>query len=198
MAGVTYTGPWKEWLDAIDPAKLQARLHREVRRATLANALLVKREIRKRIQSGKEYAKNSPLTLAGKAPRTKPLVHGGDLFQAITEYLVDDFTAFVGLNRKTLGDEAVNIGIVLHEGAVIPKQGDVTQAMRAAVFAKARENRKGGKFLEQIASSAQPAKKKWVIPPRPFIKRVVEDKKIRAALDANWSAAVGRALGVTR
>jgi hypothetical protein len=194
--GVKLEGPWQAWLDSIDPKKFEERLHAEVRKATLRNALIVKKEILRLIQQGNAYEPNSPLTLAIKAPRTKPLVHGGDLFQAITTKLVDDFTAFVGLNRKTAGDKAVNIAIVLHEGATIPKQGDVTQAMRAAVFARARENKAGADHLQKITDSGQPAKKKWVIKPRPFIRKAIEKPSIQAQLQRNWSLAIGRALGV--
>lgn len=196
-AGITKTGQWDQWLSAIDPKAFEKRLTAEVRKATLQNALLVKKEIRARI-TGNRYTKNAPLTLAIKAPRTKPLVYGGDLFGAIAHEVVNAFTAFVGLNRQRVGAEAVNIGIVLHEGAIIPKVGDVTQAMRAAVFAKARKNKSGAAKLKAMSkewrkTGGGPAKK-WLLPARPFIKFVVEDQTIIDKCNANWSEAFRRAL----
>jgi len=190
--GIKLTGAWSKWLASLDPAKFKQRLEVNVRKATLLNALLVKREIRKRIK-GNEFAPNSPLTLAIKAPGTKPLVHESDLFQSITHELLDSFNAYVGVNRKAKGKDGadlVNIGIVLHEGATLV----VTPAMRAAVFAKARRNAKGAKYLDEISQSGQPAAQVWRIPPRPFIRVVMEDEALVRKIVANWDKAVEDAL----
>jgi len=192
-AGVKFTGEWDKWAATIDPRKFEQRLQREIRKATTKNALLVRREIRSRI-AREQYARNAPLTLAIKYPKSKALVDGADLFGAIAHEVLNAFRAFVGLNRKSAGAEAVNIGIVLHEGAIVPKHGDVTQAMRAAVFAKAGENELGSTILDETMEPGAPPRRKWIIPSRPFIRAVIEDPAIQRQCRRNWSEAARRAV----
>lgn len=193
---VTLTGEWGEFLRAIRPGEMARRLQEELRKATTKNCLLVKSAMRKRIQD-RAYLPNSPLTLAIKAPRTKPLIGGppgpgGDLFRAITHEVSvradGEPVGFVGLLRTdTHKGTRYNIGIILHEGATIR----VTPAMRRAVFAKARRNGKGRRYLRDIAG---PARGTWVIPPRPFVRDVIQDPAIQRALLREWEAGVDRAL----
>jgi len=206
-SGVRFTGDWVPFIKAIDPVHFQQVLRREVRRATLKNALYVQREIRKRIQVG-DYAPNSPLTLAIKAPKSKPLVVTGSLFGSITHELASDFRAFVGIKfgaRGKDGADLVNVGLALHEGFTL----QVTPAMRAAVFAKlARAKGKGGKggrrsartpgtrvpgtYVKGEGRVQGPAAATWVIPSRPFVRAVVEDGEVQRAIRANWEQAVAR------
>jgi len=216
-SGLRLTGNWNNFLRALDPKAFEQRLRREVRRATQRNALIVQRAIRKRIQEG-DYAANSPLTLAIKAPKSKPLVVSGGLFQAITQELASDFVAFVGLKFGAKGkdrQDLVNVGLALHEGFTLK----VTPAMRRAVFAKMRANRSkakeqhlakipgarvesgpatrggDGRFVKgaKIRVEGQGAET-WVIPSRPFVRQVIEDPEIQQQLRTNWEKAVGEAL----
>lgn len=191
MSGLKLTGQWEQYLRALDPQRFEQRLRREVRRATQRNALLVQREIRARIRDGK-YAENSPLTLAIKAPKSKPLVATGGLFQAITQELASDFVAFVGLKfgaKGKDGTDLVNVGLALHEGFTL----QVTPAMRRAVFAKLRANGRQSQE-EKPGRSGEPARAVWVIPSRPFIRDVIEDPAVQRQVQDNWAQAVAAAM----
>jgi hypothetical protein len=208
--GIRLTGQWQQLLKALDPRRFEQALRLEIRRATQKNALIVQREIRKRIQEG-QYAANSPLTLAIKAPKSKPLVVTGGLFGAIAQELASDYVAFVGLKfgaKSKDGADLVNVGLALHEGFTL----DVTPKMRAAVFArltksksrKAREAREAQ--LARIPGSRIPggtvqgprletaARSKWVIPSRPFVRQVIEDEAVQRLIRHSWEQAVATAL----
>ena len=186
---IQFTGEWERWARLMDPAKFEARLKREIRRATQANGLEVVAAMRKGIQSG-DYEPNAFLTLAAKAPRSKPLVHHGDLFGAIAQVMIDDFSVFVGVKRGAKtddGEDVVNIAAALHEGFEL----EVTPEMRAAVFAKIRENPKSKSVRPD---QDRPAEAVWIIPPRPFIRAVIERSDIQRKIMDNWTAATVRAL----
>jgi len=191
MAGVQLTGQWEQFLRALDPRAFEQRLRMEIRRATQRNALLVQREIRNRIREGK-FAANSPLTLAIKAPKSKPLVVTGALFQSIAYELASDYVAFVGLKfgaKGKDGQDLVNVGVALHEGFAL----EVTAAMRRAVFARIRDRRKAAPHLKKLTG---PAKAVWVIPARPFVRTVIEDATLQRKIQDNWTQATARALQV--
>lgn len=109
-------GAWKAVVAGLDPSKVQGRLERNIR---VANARIGRQWVqlaRSKIRNG-DYAPNSPITVILKGS-SKPLVAGGDLYQAITYTVPDWRTLRVGLFRARSGG-TVNIGIILHEGATI-------------------------------------------------------------------------------
>ena len=138
-----------------------ARLALALRQATVKNAILLVREIKRGIRSqapgGKPFVKLAESTIRRKGS-SKALIDTGFLINAITQKIMAD-RAFVGLLRGTVnkdGDDMVNIGAVMEYGATI-------QHPNGAVI---------------------------VIPPRPFLHPVMEKyreqviENYRKAVDA--------------
>lgn len=138
-----------------------ARLALALRQATVKNAILLVREIKRGIRSqapgGKPFVKLAESTIRRKGS-SKALIDTGFLVNAITQRILVD-KAFVGLLRGTVnkdGDDMVNIGAVMEYGATI-------QHPNGAVI---------------------------VIPPRPFLHPVMEKyrdeilENYRKAVDA--------------
>ena len=138
-----------------------ARMALALRQATVKNAILLVREIKRGIRSqapgGKPFVKLAESTIRRKGS-SKALIDTGFLINAITQKIMAD-RAFVGLLRGTVnkdGDDMVNIGAVMEYGATI-------QHPNGAVI---------------------------VIPPRPFLHPVMEKyrdeilENYRKAVDA--------------
>jgi phage gpG-like protein len=103
---------------------LGARLAKALRQATIKNAMLLVREIKKGIKAqapgGKPFVKLAESTIRRKGS-SKALIDTGFLLASITQLILGD-RAFVGLLRGTRnkeGDEIVNIGAVMEFGATI-------------------------------------------------------------------------------
>jgi len=103
---------------------LGAKLAKALRQATVKNAMLLVREIKKGIKAqapgGKPFVKLAESTIRRKGS-SKALIDTGFLLASITQLLLGD-RAFVGLLRGTRnkdGDEIVNIGAVMEFGATI-------------------------------------------------------------------------------
>jgi len=101
-----------------------ARLALALRQATVKNAILLVREIKRGIRSqapgGKPFVKLAESTIRRKGS-SKALIDTGFLVNAITQRILVD-KAFVGLLRGTVnkdGDDMVNIGAVMEYGATI-------------------------------------------------------------------------------
>jgi phage gpG-like protein len=101
-----------------------ARLALALRQATVKNAILLVREIKRGIRSqapgGKPFVKLAESTIRRKGS-SKALIDTGFLVNAITQKIMAD-RAFVGLLRGTVnkdGDDMVNIGAVMEYGATI-------------------------------------------------------------------------------
>lgn len=101
-----------------------ARLALALRQATIKNAILLVREIKRGIRSqapgGKPFAKLAESTIKRKGS-SKALIDTGFLVNAITQKIMAD-RAFVGLLRGTVnkdGEDMVNIGAVMEYGATI-------------------------------------------------------------------------------
>ena len=100
------------------------RLALAIRKATIKNALLLVREIKRGIRSqapgGKQFAPLAQVTIERKGS-SKALIDTGFLVNAITQRIMAD-RAFVGLLRGTVnkeGEDMVNIGAVMEYGATI-------------------------------------------------------------------------------
>ena len=115
-----------QWAKAkrILATNLGSRLARALRQATVKNAMLLVREIKKGIRSqapgGQPFAKLAESTIRRKGS-SKALIDTGFLLASITQLILGD-RAFVGLlrgRRNKEGDEIVNIGAIMEFGATI-------------------------------------------------------------------------------
>jgi hypothetical protein len=199
---VELTGGWKKLKVMLSAAQFEKALKTNLKRATTLNAQFVRREVRKRIQGG-GYTPNAALTVAIKGS-TKALVDHADLMNAVTTVVVDEKTAFIGVQKQAKtkdGDDLVNIAAVVHEGVTIP----VTEPMRALfqlVYEATRRqdptrltgraleiydqvSKHGGQFYPLKADTVA-----IVIPGRPFIRDVIEDAAVLTQVRTNWEAAV--------
>lgn len=137
MAGdieIELIGDWSKFIKAMSVDKLEQRLDRQL---LVANKRIGRQFVgnaKRRIRAGR-YAPNSPITTIIKGS-SKPLVDRGDLIQSIT-FKASPRLLLVGIIRAKSGDEKVNIGRTLHEGATIDVGKNPKQ--RAAVWAKVRE-----------------------------------------------------------
>jgi len=141
-----------------------ARLAKAVRQATIQNALLLVREIKRGIVSQAPGGVSfTPLaeSIIERKGSSKALIDTGFLLNSVTQRILADH-AFVGLLRGTVnkdGEDMVNIGAIMEYGATITIPNGTT----------------------------------IVIPPRPFLHPTMEKyrdqvadnyrKAIRAALD---------------
>ena len=197
------TGDWGKLGQVLDKKKWQSLLERNINRATLANALLVRKEIRRRIK-GKSYSPNAKLTILLKGSTT-PLVDESLMWQAVTTVLVDAYTAFVGVRRtaRTNGQGLADVAAIVHEGTEMR----VTPAMRGLFFILSLATRsaqpkkppvltgRAKELYEKLGGRGRiyplsPTTTKIRIPGRPFIKVVVEDRAIKARCIINWQKAV--------
>ena len=101
-----------------------ARLTVAIRQATIKNALLLVREIKrgivKQAPGGVPFVKLAESTIERKGS-SKALIDTGFLLAAITQKIMDD-QAFVGLLRGAVnkdGEPMVNIGAIMEYGATI-------------------------------------------------------------------------------
>ncbi len=136
--GVRRTGDWGKARAKLAAAP-GARLILALKQATLKNALLLVREIKRGIRSqapgGKPFAKLAVSTIRRKGS-TKALIDTGFLVNAITQKIVVE-GAFVGLVRGTVnkeGQDLVNIGAVMEYGATIQHPNGATIIIPARPF----------------------------------------------------------------
>lgn len=101
-----------------------ARLANAIRLATIKNAILLVREIKRGIRSqapgGKPFVELAASTILKKGS-SKALIDTGFLVNSITQRILVD-RAFVGLLKGTVnkdGEDMVNIGAVMEYGATI-------------------------------------------------------------------------------
>ncbi len=100
------------------------RLALAIRQATIKNALLLVREIKRGIRDqapgGKQFAPLAQVTIDRKGS-SKALIDTGFLVNSITQKIMSD-RAFVGLLRTSFykgGESAANIGAIMEFGATI-------------------------------------------------------------------------------
>jgi len=189
----------------LDASRFSGAIATNIDRATVANAMLAAAEIRRRIR-GKRYTPNAALTTLIKGSST-PLVDEALLFQAVTHQRIDGKTAFAGVIRRARGKggDLADIATMLHEGASLP----VTPAMRGLfyVLAQATQGKRDpatltGRAAEIFAQlkgkgpiyPLKPGTTVIVIPPRPFLREVFEDKGLLAKMKTNWARASGEAV----
>lgn len=186
--GTRLSGDWRQVIDALDGGRFENRLARALAIAGARVGQRFTRDARKLIRAG-DYAPNSEITKAIKGS-SKPLVDGGDLFQAITFTQPSPYELRLGVMRAASGDKLVNLGLVLHEGATLVP----TPAMRRAVFAKLRANATKSRLAALGPRARGTAKAVWVIPARPFLARPAGTSAFRDFVGATYSEAVKAAL----
>ena len=100
------------------------RMALAIRQATIKNALLLVREIKRGIRDqapgGKQFAPLAQVTIDRKGS-SKALIDTGFLVNSITQKIMSD-RAFVGLLRTSIykgGENAANIGAIMEYGCTI-------------------------------------------------------------------------------
>ena len=114
---LTLSGEWDSLIKSMDPASFKRRLAENVARANVRIGREFRRTAQGMIRSG-VYAPNSPMTVILKGS-SKPLVDKGDLFQGISFELDGPYRVRLGVLKRAVGQQVVNVGLVLHEGATI-------------------------------------------------------------------------------
>lgn len=222
--GIKLSREWASFLDTLDPKAFKTRLAKGSAIAGSRVGRWFEREARKRIRA-KDYAPNSPVTVILKGSST-PLVDRGDLFQGLTYDQPDPYTVRLGVMRRAVGDQGVNVAAILHEGATINVKR--YPQVRRAVFAKLRDslsaerlaalNPKARKAVKGAAGKlgmTAPQRRAmfarqgrggrggtgadvWIIPARPFITRPLEDPAFAAFVVEQYGQAVKAAFGAGR
>ena len=186
--------------DALDPKLFEGKLKAYLRQASKYNGLLAVKRVRENIQGGKGgFERNATLTSAIKGS-TVPLVDKGtSLFQAINFELVGDSAVFVGVKKR---DRFYDVAAALHEGAT----SRVTPGMRALfdLLWKASINPSVASRLTGRAADLFERFQDWkplkastkviVIPARPFMQMLFDDKSFEKEVRENWRKAVDAAL----
>jgi len=166
-----------------------------MRRATGINALLAVRGIRQAITKG-DVKPNAELSVAIKGAGKRPLVDTGDMRQAITHKLIDDFTAFVGVLKM---DKLYNIAMTVHERVVIT----VTKKMRAMFYYLwLKQHRPDLNLTGRAAELWERFKGPWrrlekpaiINPKRPFIEIAFDDPALHKQAQRNWEVAIAKTL----
>lgn len=176
MIDVDLVGDWTAFNDAIDPDKFKARLESRLAVANRRIGAQFRATSQRWIRSRK-FEPNSPITIILKGS-SAPLVDGGDLFQQLTWDSPNPYELRLGVVRQRAGDDLVNVGLIVHEGATInvglhPQVrrkvwAMVSEALRRSNTLNPRQAKSVGAAAESLGSGAQ-AQDVWVIPGRPFI-----------------------------
>lgn len=194
---------WREVLNGLDAVAFRRRLEREIRHANQRIGREAVAVVRRQIRGG-AYAPNAATTAFLKAS-SRPLVNTGELFQSISFDTPAWNVARIGLLRATMGPEAVNIGIALHEGYTIT----VTDRVRARFMAmiRAAAGMTGslgrdaqGRFRRRgvLPPLSGPARSVWIVPPRPYLEDPLSSAGFRGFVFDAWSQAARRALAGAR
>jgi len=198
---IKLSAEWQGFLRDMDPKAFKVRLERAASKAGARVGQRFQRDARNAIRGG-AYAPNSPVTVALKGS-SKPLVDRGDLFQGLTYSQPDAMTVQLGVMRRAVGDQGINVALVLHEGATVNVKR--YPQVRRAVFAKLRDSlsaerlaalnprsrasvKRAGRALGMTprqrnavmaklgrgTKASGSGKTVWIIPARPFITAPIE------------------------
>lgn len=205
MSGFTVrlTGPWKEAQYLFRTERInEPQFRQSFSVGVQVTAKVILREIRQNIKRG-NYAgsrtPNAPLTRAIKRS-SLPLADRGQLFKAITSKPIDWHSVEIGVVK---GDDRANIALIVHEGVQIP----VTDKMRR-MFQALAEASDGGRSPSTLTGRAAEL---WArmsggwkalrastdvirIPPRPFIREVIEHPAIERFVAENLLKTTQRAI----
>jgi len=202
---------WLKLSKALDPKVNQKLLELHVGRATAANGLLVRKKVREYIKEGvptkdgfvgvaelTEYIKHDKKPIVGTP--------GADLFNSISSNVVSWSTVEVGVKRT---EKTANVAEVVHEGRVItvtPKMETMFFYLWLADLGRLDPSKLTGRAKE-IWEWRRRGKKKstgyrfrkltqgtLAIPPRPYIRNVIESGGVKSAVYDQWAQAVKRVL----
>lgn len=188
------TGKWAQLRRALDPRVFDRTSRKHIRRATGINALLAVKSIRDVIGKG-DLKPNAPLTIAIKGEGKRPLVDSGDMRQAVTHKMVDDFTAFAGVLKT---DDKYNVAVSVHDGVEI----GVTNKMRAmfwALWLKSTHRPdmelrgRAADLWDRFTGPWYPIAAKTtaiVVPSRPFVRYGFADPELHRHVQRNWEQAI--------
>ena len=116
-------GDWDKAKDLL-ANNLGHRMSLEIRKATIKNALLLVREIKRGIRSqapgGQQFPPLAQVTIDRKGS-SKALIDTGFLVNSITQKIMSD-RAFVGLLKTSVygdGESAANIGAIMEYGCTV-------------------------------------------------------------------------------
>ena len=120
---VKRTGDWNK-AKALLTNGFSQRLSLAIRKATIKNAMLLVREIKRGIRDqapgGKQFTPLAQITIKRKGS-SKALIDTGFLINSITQKIMSD-QAFVGLLRTSVykdGENVANIGAIMEYGCTI-------------------------------------------------------------------------------
>lgn len=178
---VTLHSDWGKFLRAFNPRLFKVILAERMMVAMADNCEYLQKTIANRIRR-MDYKKNAALTILLKKSST-PLISTADMIKSLGNDIPNPFEAFVGVN-KTSG-KGHNIAFVVHEGWTIPYTAVIAQWIAKAI---AMALKAGGKMPAMKAKS--PGYGGVIrIPPRPFIKKVIEDGRIQRRIVERWRKA---------
>lgn len=186
----------KRWKKALEASGYKRISSKNIRKATELNGQMAVHYVRKEIQSGK-FKPNAPLTIAIKKSK-KPIVHKGDLFQAITSKLKDDYTVFVGVLKSDKRN--TNILKIVHDGArikVTPKMRNMFNLLFNITVLGAPPDKLTGRAKELFETGVKfyPLKKSTRIiriTPRRFLARGMANPELRRKAKENWKKALDK------
>ena len=163
------TGDWNRLEEIFNPSKIAAGIRQAAARAGNYGASAVKKGIVSGAPGGQKFVPNSSFTTARKGS-SKPLVDKGDLVGSVTYQVVDDNHVFIGVNK---GKE-VNIAAVHEFGCTIK----VTPKMRAYLHYQGIHLKSSTQFIS--------------IPPRPFLRPVLQSNEFKAGIAEIYIKALER------
>lgn len=185
--GLVLSGDWDIMTKTLDT--FEGTLAREIERATEISAIKVRDEIRTRIDDRK-YEPNAPRTLILKNdPEGLPLAgktqSGAALLKSLAYVLLPPFAAIIGVNRFARWKGRVNVAQIVHDGITIKVTPKMRQYFKFLAF----------KYSDLGFKPLHPRTTRIVIPPRPFIGDVMDDKGVQAEVRKRWEEAVDNAFG---
>lgn len=180
---------------ALDPVRAKRILEHYLRAAGTRVGQAGQAAIRHAIRHG-NYTKNSPLTEIIKGS-TKPLVHKGDLWQAVAFELTREGGVRIGVFRMA-GEH--NLAVLLHEGfSYVPtaRQRAKVWALVAEALGKSRAGASGAatrRAARSIATGGRKAGGLWVVPARPFIAEPLGQPGFASEVRLTYEKAIAQAI----
>lgn len=198
---IGFSGDVNIFKQFLNPNVWRGNLEREIKKATIRNALFLVKMVKKNIND-EVYAENSPMTLALKRTK-KPLTDQRNLWRAIDSTIKSSFEAEVGIvsNRGSTGSKfgKAKSQINIKDLVELMETGytiTVTKKMKQAIAASLNSDKtKTGKIKKKSRVSLQRLKQivggqTFVVPPRPLLTKVWEDPSVAKVIQQNWRMAL--------
>lgn len=185
----------------INPQLWKGNLEKEIRKATIRNALFLIKAVKDNIRN-KEYVENAPMTLAFKRSDIS-LLDQRNLWRGVDSIIKSSFEAEVGIiaNKGSTGSKfgKAKSQINLKDLVELMESGytiTVTEKMKKAIAAALNSDRnKKGEVKKKSSVALQRlgmivGGKSYVVPPRKVFSKVFEDPAIAKVITANWRSAL--------